>query len=159
MKNRLLLLTLMFVSSISYADSKMTQIMLEKIVKTMASQSKGNSGVVIFTYSNRTLYLISDVRHNRMRIITPIIKYNKLTRKQIDAVLLSNYHQSLDARYAVSKNILFSAYIHPLSELTKSQIKSAVKQVVSLANTFGGKYSSGVLKFGGKKKKSKGLLL
>ena len=139
MKNRFLLLAFLLVSGLSYGDTKMTQATLEKIVKTMASQSKGNNGVVIFTYSNRTLYLISDVRHNRMRIITPIIKYAHLTRKQIDAVLLSNYHKSLDARYAVSKNILFAAYIHPLSELTKTQIRSAVKQVVSLANTFGGK--------------------
>ena len=130
----------------------MTQALLEKTVKNIATKSKGKNGVVVFTYKKVNLVLVSDVRHNRMRIVSPIIKYNKLSRKQLDAILKSNFHKSLDARYAVSNGVLYSAYIHPLNELSRSQIKSAVIQVANLAISFGGQYSSGILKFGGKKK-------
>ena len=159
MKSLFTFLFLATATCAAHADSKMTQSSLEKIVKSIASVSKGKNGVVAFRYKNVNLYLISDVRYNRMRIVAPIVKYSTLNRKQLDAVLYSNFHQSLDARYAVSNGILYSAYIHPLSDLSASQVRSAVKQVTNLAVSFGGTYSSGVLKFGGQKKKPEGLSL
>ena len=95
------------------------------------------------------MYLISDTQHNRMRIVAPITNYSDLTREQLDAVLESNYHKALDARYAVSKDVLFSAYIHPLSEMHERQVRDAVRQVANLALTFGTDYSSGDLSFDG----------
>ena len=131
------------------ADHGMKQQRLEQIVKAMASDSRGEQGVVEFEYNRVLMYLISDTQHNRMRIVAPIANYSDLTREQLDAVLESNYHKALDARYAVSKDVLFSAYIHPLSEMHERQVRDAVRQVANLALTFGTDYSSGDLSFDG----------
>jgi hypothetical protein len=72
-----------------------------------------------------------------------------LTRQHLDAALESNFHKALDARYATSKGVLYSAYMHRLSELSELQLISAVEQVANLALTFGGEYSSGTLVYGG----------
>ncbi len=153
--NRLFLIPLLFfMSHSSFSADKMTQASLEKIVKSLATKSKGKKGAVAFTYKQINMLLVSSVTHNRMRIISPVIRYNKISRQQLDAIMQSNYHKSLNARYAVSNGILYSAYIHPLKELNTAQIKSALIQVANLAISFGKQYSSGVLKFGKSKKKS-----
>jgi hypothetical protein len=149
MKNLLLLVSILAFSGISLGESMMNQKSMEHIAKGMAQSSKGEKGFVEFSYSNVTLYLISDVEHDRMRIIAPIADYNKLTRQNLDAALESNFHKALDARYATSKGVLYSAYMHRLSELSESQLISAVEQVANLALTFGGEYSSGTLVYGG----------
>lgn len=139
---------LLIFSSWSIADHGMNQDSLERIVKAMAQNSKGEQGVVEFDFNNVLMYLISDVKHNRMRIVAPIASYDELSREQLDAIMVSNYHKALDARYAVSENILYSVYIHPMSELNEGQIRAAVKQVANLATSFGSDYSSGGLSFG-----------
>ncbi len=149
MKNLLLLVSILAFSGISLGESMMNQKSMEHIAKGMAQSAKGENGFVEFSYSNVTLYLISDVEHDRMRIIAPIADYNKLTRQHLDAALESNFHKALDARYATSKGVLYSAYMHRLSELSESQLISAVEQVANLALTFGGEYSSGTLVYGG----------
>ena len=150
MKKLLLVIPFLLFSGISFGETGMNQASLEKIIKGMALSSIGENGVVEFSYNNVKMYLISDVKHDRMRIISPVAEYKKLTRQQLDAALESNFHKSLDARYAVSDGVLYSAFIHPLSELSEFQIKSAVQQVANLASTFGKEYSSGLLTYGGK---------
>ena len=59
----------------------------------------------------------------------------------------ANFHSALDARYAISDGILWAAFIHPLQELTKDQVISAISQVYSTVQTFGTYYSSGELSF------------
>ncbi len=134
---------------IDSSGSLMNQESLEKIVKGLADKSEGQRGVVEFNYNEVAMYLISDTTHDRMRIIAPVAEYATLTRQHLDALLESNFHDSLDARYAVSDGVLYSAYIHPLSELSESQIESAMLQVANLALSFDGDYTSGVLTYGG----------
>lgn len=148
--HKILLFTLaLFLSAPALADHGMKQAALERIVKAMATESRGEQGVVEFEYDQVLLYLISDVPHNRMRIVAPITEYKNLSRPQLDAIMVSNYHRALDARYAVSDGLLYSAYIHPLAELDEGQVRSAVRQVATLARSFGTDYSSGGLSFGG----------
>lgn len=149
MKKLLLMCSILAFSGISLGEAMMNQVSMENIVKGMAQSAKGENGFVEFSYSNITLYLISDVEHDRMRIITPVADYNQLTRRHLDAALESNFHKSLDARYAASEGVLYSAYMHRLSELSESQLISAVAQVANLARTFGDEYSSGSLVYGG----------
>ncbi len=150
MKKLLLVIPFLFFSCASFSETGMNQASLEKIIKGMALSSIGENGVVEFSYNNVKMYLISDIKHDRMRIISPVAEYKKLTRQHLDATLESNFHKSLDARYAVSDGVLYSAFIHPLSELSETQIKSAVQQVANLAASFGEEYSSGLLTYGGK---------
>lgn len=149
MKKMLPLVFALLLPGMLHADHGMSQAELERVIKAMADSSRGERGVVEFDYQDVRMYVISDVQHDRMRIVAPVAEYQKLTREQIDAVLESNYHKALDARYAVSEGVLYSAYIHPLAELNERQIRSAVQQVANLALTFGADYSSGELSFGG----------
>ncbi len=154
MKNKLIniviLVSLLFsFSTTAFAEKQeMTLNQMEEIIKGLASKSEGEKGRVQFVFQNVQMYLISDPVRNRMRIIAPITTYNELDKTLIDAVMISNFSLALDARYAVRDGILFSAYIHPLKELTEEQIKSAVRQVSSLAVTFGTKFTSGEAAFG-----------
>ena len=150
MRKIVLAISLVLFSGLSTADSSMNQVSMENIVKGMAQEAKGENGFVEFIFNNVRMYLISDIKHNRMRIISPITKYKEISPQNVEAVLESNFHKSLDARYAISKGVLYSAYIHSLSELRDYQIKSAVQQVANLALSFGKEYSSGVLTYGGK---------
>ena len=147
MKKMFLVVSLFLFSNMCIAADAMDQATMEKVIKAMAQGSKGENGLVDFQFEQVRMYLISDTTNNRMRIIAPITDSNKLSEEQISAILESNYHQALDARYAVSKGVLFSVYIHPLAELTEAQIKSAVSQVANLALSFGHEYSSGVLSY------------
>lgn len=133
----------------SIAEDAMNQLNMEKIIKEMAEHSKGEKGMVEFKYQGMDMYLISDVNHDRMRIITPIADYINLTAAQITKTMESNFHSALDARYAVSNGVLFAAYIHPLSKLDLEQIQSAVNQVFNLKATFGSGYTSNALAYGG----------
>ena len=145
----LLLVLLAGLSNISIAETNMNQETLEKIIKAMSISSEGEKGAVRFSYSNVRMVLISDIKHDRMRIISRVAEYKDLQPTQIDAVMESNFHKSLDARYALSDGILYSAYIHPLSDLSENQIKSAVQQVANLALSYGREYTSGMLTYGG----------
>jgi hypothetical protein len=62
----------------------------------------------------------------------------------------SNFHKALDARYAESNDILYSAFIHPLSALSETELIKALDQVATLALTFGTSYTSGELTYGEK---------
>ena len=64
-------------------------------------------------------------------------------------LLQSNFDTALDARYAIAKGMLWSAFVHPLPQLTPDQFASGLGQVVNLAMTFGSTFTSGGLTFGG----------
>lgn len=132
------------------AKDPMTQDQMEMIVKDLAESSTGDQGVVEFKYQGMQMYLISDVSHDRMRIISPVAEFSKLSEEHVTLVMESNFHTALDARYALKNNVLYSAYIHPLSKLDEEQLKGAVEQVFNLKATFGGDYSSGLLYFSSK---------
>lgn len=149
----LLVITLLFINSTIVRAETMTQEVMEQFVAEHVEVIKHSKGFIFFTYKKVKMALISDVKHDRMRIISAITKYPSLNLETKNAVMESNFHLALDARYAVSQDVLYSAYIHPLSSLTKNELKSALSQVSTLAATFGTTYSSGTLVFKGNAKK------
>ncbi|QSZ41107.1 hypothetical protein GJV85_02895 [Sulfurimonas aquatica] len=134
-------------------ESPMTQEILHHIAKSSADTEilEEDIGYLFFKYRGTKMVLLSDEEHNRMRIISPITAYSPLAPKIKDSLMNSNFHLALDARYAVSENVLYAAFIHPLSTLTTEDFKSALKQVYNLADSFGMTYSSGQLEFTTKK--------
>jgi len=121
---------------------------MHAIIKAYIVESQIDGNVMQFSYNERTIYCISDTQHDRMRIIATIIELNELTEDIKDKLLISNFHSALDARYAVSDDVLYTAFIHPLSPLTEGELESAIRQVATLADTFGTTYSSGDLSYG-----------
>ena len=100
---------------------------------------------------NGMLLVITDERANRMRIMMPIQAFDPSKAEDLQTALIAlhaNYDRALDARYAVSDGILWSAFIHPLGSLTEDDLASAIEQVRTLRKNTGTSYSSGALQFG-----------
>ena len=106
-------------------------------------------GLLEFTHDGVKMTCISDIEYSRMRIVTPIIRVEELTPEQVAHILEANFHTALDARYATSQGVLYATFIHPLAPLTEAELASAVRQVATLARTFGSSYTSGALSYGG----------
>jgi len=126
----------------------MSQERMEELVANASNEAEGRPGAMQFLFDGVQMLCLSDVEHDRMRIIAPITTREGLAAPYLDLMLLANYHTSLDARYAVSDGVVYAAFLHPLSTLTESDLASAMRQVASLAQTFGSTYSSGELSFG-----------
>lgn len=95
----------------------------------------------------RPIYMIYDVNADRIRIVSPIASVKDLTTEQITKAMNANFHTVLDARYAISNEVLWSVFVHPLSELSEKFLISATNQVYMASLTFGTQYSSGELVF------------
>jgi len=81
-----------------------------------------------------------------------------LREEELLNALVANFHSVLDVKYALSDEIVWSVYAHPLKELTETQVIDAIEQVYVAALTFGDSYSSTNLVFPGntnKKEKRK----
>ena len=132
-------------------ETRMTQESMEGFVLGKTQVLEEQQGYILFRYQGVKMALISDEEHNRMRIIAPITQYSKLAPKIKDSLMHSNFHLALDARYGVSEDTLYAAFIHPLSTLAQEDLESALKQVYNLTSSFGKTYSSGQLDFTNKK--------
>jgi hypothetical protein len=130
----------------------MTQERLHAIIAEAAQEVRAQGNVIAFRLGEIQLLGISDVAADRMRIIAPVKPLEEATPEELLAALHANFHTVLDARYAVSNGIVFAAYLHPLSPLTREQILSAMRQVAAARESFGGSYSGGGPAFGGGKR-------
>ncbi len=144
-------IALTFVFCICYTVSfaQMDNDKLEKILYVVSDTIRGQAGQWQFIIESRPMICLTDEAHNRMRIITPVIEAKDLTEEQLQACMEANFHSALDVRYAISDDLLWVAFIHPLQELTKEQAIDAISQVYNAALTFGGSYSSTDLVFPG----------
>lgn len=124
---------------------------LEELLIATSDSIQGSEGRWQFNIKEVTFICLTDEKHNRMRIISPIVESFKLTEELKSNALLANFHTALDVKYAISDDVLWSVFIHPLKELTEAQIKDAIQQVYYANVTFGSTYSSTSLVFPGKK--------
>lgn len=128
----------------------MTNSQIEKLIrKSNATIIKGYPGFWQLQYNDRIILVITDQAHNRMRIVTVVIEKEKLQEADLHILMEANFDRALDARYAVSGDHLWSAYIHPLKELSDDQFLDGLKQVSDLADNYGTTYASSDLSFGG----------
>ena len=125
----------------------MTNEQLDIIFKNITASVSGQNGHWQFEIDNTRFICLTDAHHNRMRIISPIIEADKMTQEQMLKCMEANFHTALDSKYAISNGLLWSAFIHPLEELTERQAIDAISQVYSGVRTFGTSYSSGALSF------------
>jgi len=133
--------------SLNINAQNMTNESLEKILYVLSDSIQGKAGQWQFKINNRVFICITDQNHNRMRIISPIISQDKLAYSELIRVLSANFHTVLDVKYALSDEILWSVFIHPLKELSKNQVISAVEQVYAATATYGTTYTSTNLVF------------
>ncbi len=144
MKNISLLL---FLFPLMMLAQNMDNSSLNTIIQSKADEVQGQNGQWQFKINQRVLICVTDTNHNRMRIITPIVEVEKLNPEEILSALAANFHTALDVKYAISDDIMWSVFIHPLKELSEAQANDAIEQVYSAAETFGRSYSSTNLVF------------
>lgn len=125
------------------APEAMTQQRLEAAIGAVAQNLRGSAGALEFEFDGVAMACFSDVAQDRVRLVAPIVAAERLSPQVLEVVLLANFHTALDARYAIGDDVLYAAYLHPLSSLSDAQLSSALRQVASLAKTFGSSYSSG----------------
>lgn len=123
---------------------------LQTIYTTVSDSIQGNLGGWQFFIKEIPIMSITDEKHNRMRIISPIADSNTLNDELLKAALVANFHTALDVKYAVSDGVLWAAFIHPLKELTEHQVKDAVSQVYYANINFGTSFASTSLSFPGR---------
>lgn len=122
---------------------------LGTLIRKIDDDAEGQSGFWRFTVAQRELLVITDENANRMRILTGVIEVKDLEEGRLTRLMQANFDSALDARYAIARGVLWSAFLHPLSTLYEQDFVSGVAQVVNLADTYGSTYSSGAITFGG----------
>jgi len=120
---------------------------LEQILESEVTDIEGSDGQWQANINGRSVIVLADPSNNRMRIVAPVVAARSLSEEQIQAMLVANFHSALDARYAVSNGAVVAVFVHPLSTLQEMDLRSGLRQVATLADTFGGSYSSGGLGF------------
>lgn len=127
----------------------MTNAKIETVLYKLTDSINGRPGNWQFILQNVPMFCITDEAHNRMRIISPITKVADLTDDLLRDSLIANFHTALDVKYAISQEVLWSVFIHPLKELSDDQLMDAISQVRLAALTFGSTFTSTELLFGG----------
>lgn len=126
---------------------------LSELIAQVADTVATNGNTIQFMYKERPLICVYDENANRMRIITPIVETKELEEEQLLNMLVANFHSALDVKYALSDEVIWSVFIHPLKELADHQVLDAIDQVHAASATFGTTYSSTSLVFPGNTKK------
>lgn len=127
----------------------MNNQVLGRLLNAHTKVVEGSDGFWHVDFMERNLTIITDESHDRMRIITPVIDAAEIEIDLAMLLLKSNFDRALDARYALTDDYLWAAFIHPLSPLSEAFLLSGLRQVATLAENFGTSYSSGELVFGG----------
>ena len=155
MKNNILfsLIVLLLFAQCNGMAQHMNNERLEDVLAQVSDTLVGKSGSWEFSVNGLPMMCITDEVNNRMRIITPVKEMKDVTRDEIADAMEANFHSALDVKYAVSNDLMWVAYIHPLKELSEEQLVSAVSQVYYAHSTFGSTYTSSNLVFPGKGEK------
>ena len=127
----------------------MTNERLYQILKRIDSNVEGKTGFWKFKVDKTTVTLITDQKADRMRIIIPIVKAEALSPEILFRLMQANFDSTVDARYAIAREMLWSAFIHPLSTLSDDELIKGLGQTVNLVLSYGKNYSSGLLIFRG----------
>ncbi len=148
MPTKITLFLFFLLSQICFSQ-KMDNTTLEELLTKVTDSVNGYPGYWEIIHRDQQLLCITDEQHNRMRIISPIVQTDSLDKELLIDALTANFHSALDVKYANSKGIIWSVFIHPLKELSENEVVSAVEQVVNAAKNFGTTFSSTEMIFGG----------
>ena len=130
-------------------EPPMTLERMDAILRALDPETQDNGRIWQLKVAEVTVLVVTDEAADRMRVIAPVREADGLEPDEVTRMMQANFDTALDARYAIAKGVVWSAFIHPLSALRKTQLISGVGQVVNLVRSYGTLYSSGGLIFGG----------
>jgi hypothetical protein len=128
---------------------KTDNAVLTELLEQIVGDFEGEVGRWNFTYLGVEMILLTNEEYDRMRVIAPVADSGELSEIQLRVLLEANFNRALDAKYALFEGNVWSIYVHPLSNLSKTQLISALRQVASLRHTYGTSFSSMDILFGG----------
>jgi len=117
---KLVVLFAIVLSSFGFSQN-MNNDKLQEIYTSVSDSIQGKLGAWQFKVENVQLISISDITHNRMRIISPIADVNSISDELLKAAMVANFHSALDVKYAITDGVLWSVFTHPLKELSEIQ--------------------------------------
>lgn len=127
----------------------MTLARLEAILRAVDPGLESNGAMFRLKVGEVQAIIVTDARADRMRILVPVRPAEGLGEADLQRMMQANFDSALDARYAIARGTLWSAFIHPLSPLGRDEFLSGLGQTVNLATSYGGLYASGGLIFQG----------
>lgn len=142
------LFVVIFSTTVSLMAQKMTLGQLKSLIAEDAKVIEDRGYMAIYELDSVMIYLVTDVDSDRMRMVSGVAEEKDLTEEDYKTILEANYDRALDANYALSDGVLWSVFVHPLSDLTPFLIKNGLYQVRNLVYTYGSSYSSTGLIFG-----------
>jgi hypothetical protein len=126
----------------------MTHDTLAKLLERLLEDMEGSDGFWHGQRDDVTVYVVSDLEHDRMRIMAPIGELRVTDSGFLSILLQANFDRALDAKYALRKKELWSVFMHPLSTVVPDDLGLYVDQVVRLVKNTGTTYASSDLIFG-----------
>lgn len=131
-------------------EGSMDLAQLRGIIKRLDEKAKEpKAGTFLMVVNDFEILIVTSEQANRMRIMVRVRSAENLTKEELIRISQANLDAALDARYAIGRGVLWAAYIHPLSSLHPIQFIEAIGSTVNLAATYGTRYSSGQLLYGG----------
>jgi hypothetical protein len=126
----------------------MTHSTLGRLLERLLTDLEGSEGFWHGQRDDVTVYVISDVEHDRMRIMAPVGELRVKDASFLAVLLRANFDRALDAKYALRNRELWSVFMHPLSTIVPDDLGTFVDQVVRLVKNTGTTYASSDLVFG-----------
>ncbi len=114
---------------------KMNNKKLHKVLTSVSDTIAGENGYWQLSYRELPMLVLTDEKHNRMRIITPITLVKDLDKAILRKALEANFHTALDVKYAISEGRVWSVFIHPLKELSDVQEEIEAQLPLSLESS------------------------
>ena len=121
----------------------MNQSRLETLFGDEVDAIVGPPGAIQTRVDGFPLFLLSDEENDRMRLIAQIASASDFEGSVFGLLIQANFDRTLDARYAISDGVIFAVFQHPISSLTPGLIRSALSQVLNLAENFNTTYAAG----------------
>lgn len=141
--------------SVSLSAQNMTLEKLKIYITEDARVIEDRGSMVEYEMDSIRIYLITDVASDRMRFVAGVAEESSLTKEDYKLLLEANFDRALDAKYALSDGVLWSVFVHPLSDLTPYLIKNGLYQVRNLVYTYGSTYTSTGMVFGEQEEEQK----
>ena len=126
----------------------MTHSTLGRLLERLLEEMEGSDGFWHGQRDDVTVYVVSDLEHDRMRIMAPIGELRVNDAGFLSILLQANFDRALDAKYALRKKELWSVFMHPLSTVVPDDLGLYIDQVVRLVKNTGSTYASSDLIFG-----------
>jgi len=85
-----------------------------------------------FTFSDVRLQCMFDTNADRMRLFVPVAAKEQFTTPEVKKLLEANFLDTRDARYACDGEVVYAAFLHPLSSLSEVQFYRGARCIQQL---------------------------